>query len=115
MRLFLLFWLFFALCKSNLQIKETENKTGSGNVSSVSLFLNTFNFYYHIFEFSSYMAFLYLLYLWNLQIKATENKTGSDNVSSVSLFLNTFNFYYYIFEFSYYMAFLSFMFIKSAN
>ena len=115
MRLFLLFWLFFALCKSNLQIKETENKTGSGNVSSVSLFLNTFNFYYHIFEFSSYMAFLYLLYLWNLQIKATENKTGSDNVSSVSLFLNTFNFYYYIFEFSYSMAFLSFMFIKSAN
>ena len=36
MRLFLLFWLFFVLCKSNLQIKATENKTGSDNVSSVS-------------------------------------------------------------------------------
>ena len=31
MRLFLLFWLFFVLCKSNLQIEETENKTGSDN------------------------------------------------------------------------------------
>ena len=36
MRLFLLYWLFFVLCKSNLQIKATENKTGSDNVSSVS-------------------------------------------------------------------------------
>ena len=36
MRLFLLFWLFFVLCKSNLQIKATEKKTGSDNVSSVS-------------------------------------------------------------------------------
>ena len=36
MRVFLLFWLFFVLCKSNLQIKATENKTGSDNVSSVS-------------------------------------------------------------------------------
>ena len=31
MRLFLLFWLFFVLCKSNLQIEETENKTESDN------------------------------------------------------------------------------------
>ena len=31
MRLFLLFWLFFVLCKSNLQIEATENKTGSDN------------------------------------------------------------------------------------
>ena len=63
MRLFLLFWLFFALCKSNLQIKATENKTGSDNASSVSLFLNTFNFYYYIFEFSYYMAFLSFMFI----------------------------------------------------
>ena len=31
MGLFLLFLLFFVLCKSNLQIKATENKTGSDN------------------------------------------------------------------------------------
>ena len=35
MRLFLLFWLFFVLCKSNLQIKARENKTGSDNTRLV--------------------------------------------------------------------------------
>ena len=48
-----------------MQIKAIENKTGSDNVSSVSLFLNTFNFYYYMFEFLVIWLF-FLSYLSNL-------------------------------------------------
>ena len=45
-----------------MHFKATENKTGSDNFNSISSFLDTSNFYYYIFEFSSYMAFLSFIF-----------------------------------------------------
>ena len=57
------FLAFFVLCKSNLQIKATENKTGSDNVSSVSLFLNTFDFFYYNLNFPIiWLFFIFHIY-----------------------------------------------------
>ena len=57
------FLAFFVLCKSNLQIKATENKTGSDNVSSVSLFLNTFNFFCYNLNFPIiWLFFIFHIY-----------------------------------------------------